>query len=458
MAAAPPDDQECSLFEATCRLKKGAGDIVSGLAGSAIDQAAESFAKSAVKLYQFLVTFWVNPEVDGIDFGRLFSPRISDNSDDPTYFLAYHTGWLVTWVAVLGLLLAAGRMAWQRRGEPFREAMSGMVTLVVVVFAVTQAVNLALAAGDAYSTWIIDASTSGDVKGNVGKVGATLWGGGAGMGAGLVLIVSLLAILSGVVQLALMLVRGAMLVLLVGALPLAAAASITSDGRSGYRKMAGWLIAFILYKPVAATVYAVAFKALMGDSIAQVQGIVLSVLAVAVLPALMRFITPMVGAVGGGGGSAVAALSPALATGARMVPTFGGGQSSGGGSSSSSPAPRGSDSSRGPAGSGQPGGQGSPGRSGGSGQPGQHQGRQGQGGTQQPSGSGAGRAPVGTSSTAGGAAGGAAGGGAAAGAAGGPWGAVAGAAANRAQAVRRGAHDVASGASRDEEGPRGSSR
>lgn len=421
-------DDKCGFFDVSCNLKQSAGQVAGDLAGSALDQAAQSFAKSAVKLYQFIVTFWVNPEVDGMDFGRLFSPRISDNSDDPTYFLAYHTGWLVTWVAVLGLLVAAGRMAWQRRGEPLREAMSGMITLVVVVGAITTGVNLLLAGGDAYSSWIIDASTSGDVKGNVGKVGATLWGGGAGMGSGLVLIVALLAILSGVVQLALMFVRGAMLVLLVGALPLAAAAAITPDGRTGYRKMVGWLLAFILFKPVAATVYAVAFKALMGDSIAQVQGMVLSVLAVAVLPALMRFTVPAVAAVGGGGGGGLAAVTGTIAMGARVVPALGGGKSSN---------RSGADSSRGPAGSGRPGGQGPSGRDGNTG----HQGQPGQD-AQQPGGTGKGQPPPGQNTVAG--------------ARLGPWGAAAGAVADGVQQVRRRGEQVAGGASGDEEGPHGS--
>ncbi|GAA2148879.1 hypothetical protein GCM10009727_52040 [Actinomadura napierensis] len=428
-----------------CNLKKGVTNAGGELAGSALDQAAQSFAKSAVKLYQFIVTFWVDPKVGnhGMDFGRLFSPRISDNADDPTYFLAYHTGWLVTWVAVLGVLLAAGRMAWQRRGEPLREAMSGMLTLVIVVFAITQATNLAMIAGDGYSKWIISASTDGDVKGNVGKVGVFLWGGGLGMGNGLVLIVSLLAILSGVIQLGMMFVRGAMLVLLAGMLPLGAAASIAPEGRAWYRKMLGWLLAFVLYKPVAATVYAVAFKALMGDSIAQVQGIILSIMAVIVLPALMRFIVPLVSGVGGGGGGGggLAAVSGAVAMGARMVPAMSSGGNGGGGGGRNSQGPSGPPGSRNASQQGTPGGAGPEGRPGGDGSPGGDGEPGGDG--QNPSGSGGGKQPVGQHTAQGAQAGGA-------------YGAAAGAVVDGIQAGYRGAQKIGKDATGDDGGgPRG---
>jgi len=347
-----PPAEECPAYNPTCwddQIKDGAQDAVGALGGSVLDQAAQSFANAAVEILKFLTTMWINPQIgdDGKDFGRLLSPRISQAADDPTYFIAQHTGWLVTWVAVLGILLAAGRMAWQRRGEPFREALSGMITLVVVVFALTQAINLILVAGDAYSQWIIDAATEGEVVGNVGKASAAAFY-LAGSGAGVVLIVSLLAVISGIMQLGMMFVRGAMVVLLVGALPLAAAASIAPDGRQWFRKLLGWLIAFVLYKPVAATVYAVAFRSLKGDSIAQLQGIVLVILAIVTLPALMRFIVPLVSgtSAGGGGGALAGAAAGTVATGARMVPALGGGKSSSGSTGSS-----GSDGRKGPKGS-----------------------------------------------------------------------------------------------------------
>ena len=84
-----------------------------------------------------------------------------------------------------------------------------------------------------------------------------------------------------------------------------------------------WLVAFILYKPAAAIVYATAFR-LAGSDVfggdgdelmSAVTGLVLMVLALAALPALMRFVTPMVGALssGGGGGGGTMAAGAAMA-------------------------------------------------------------------------------------------------------------------------------------------------
>jgi hypothetical protein len=314
-----PTGTGCSKFNPTCWDDKF-GEWLGKVGGNVVDEVAQSFAKASIEVLKTLMTWWV----------QVPSPGISDNPDDPVYFMHAYTGWLVTWVAVLGLLLAAGRMAWQRRGEPFREAVSGLLTMVIAVGCGVAAVNLAVKAGDSYSKWILDAATNGDVKGNLGKIGALYSAGLLPTMSGVILIVSLLAILSAVVQLAMMVVRSAMLVLLAGALPLAAGAAITPEGRQWFKKMVGWLIAFVLYKPVAATIYAVAFRAMMGDSMSQLQGIILIIFAVVALPALMRFTVPMVSAVGGGGAGAMAGAVGAAALGARMVPSLGSGGRGGG--------------------------------------------------------------------------------------------------------------------------------
>lgn len=432
---------KCEPWNLICK----GGEVIGGLAGKAgasiVDQVAQAFAKASIELLKVLMTWWV----------KVPSPGIDDNDpSDPVWFMQEYTGWIVTWVAVLGLLISAGRIAWQRRGEAFREAFSGLVTMVVAVFAGVAAVNLAVAAGDSYSNWILNAATNGDVKGLLGK-GAVLYGGAIfpTMSA-VILIVALLAILSSVVQLGMMLVRSAMLVLLAGALPLAAGAAITPDGRQWFKKMVGWLIAFVLYKPVAATIYAVAFKCLMGDSMSQLQGLILIILAVIALPALMRFIVPMVSAAGGsaGGGMAGAAMG-AAAMGARMVPSMGGG--GGGGGSSGGGSGGGSGGSSNPAGAKTAGGQGSPG---GQGDPGKD-GSQGPAGPQGGQGSqpGGGGAPTPTPAS-----GGTTGGASAtqAGSAAGPWGAVAGAVVDAGKKVGDAVKGAASDATGDKEGPDGS--
>ena len=106
-------------------------------------------------------------------------------------------------------------------------------------------------------------------------------------------------------------------------------------------KYLSWLLAFILYKPAAATVYAAAFW-LIGegkDLMSIFTGMVAFCMAVVALPALMRLITPAVSAVtSGGSGMAAAGVSAGgqLASGAMQLaqqakPSGGGGDSGTGG-------------------------------------------------------------------------------------------------------------------------------
>lgn len=121
--------------------------------------------------------------------------------------------------------------------------------------------------------------------------------------------------------------------MLAGTLPLSAAALSTPAGKAWFKRSVGWIIAFLLYKPAAALVYASAFSltANAKDLLSVLSGLMLILLSVFALPALMRLAVPMVAAATGGGGGelAVAGVGAALATGARR-----GGSSSSGGSKS----------------------------------------------------------------------------------------------------------------------------
>ncbi|MEK8229335.1 hypothetical protein NKG05_30670 [Oerskovia sp. M15] len=91
-----------------------------------------------------------------------------------------------------------------------------------------------------------------------------------------------------------------MLVILTGILPLSASFTNTEMGKNWFRKCVSWLVAFILYKPAAAIVYAAAFQ-LVGQGsfeddgsglLAVLTGLMLMTIALFAMPALMRFVTP----------------------------------------------------------------------------------------------------------------------------------------------------------------------
>jgi hypothetical protein len=257
-------------------------------------------------------------------------------------------------------------MAWEGRAEPGRELLKSLMTLVVVAGAGLAAISLAVAAADGFAKWIIDSSVDGtDFGTNITRLLGL--SGVNGLGAIIVIVLGLAAFVAALVQIGLMVVRGGMLVILTGILPLSASATNTEWGRSWFKKCVAWLVAFILYKPAAAIVYATAFR-LAGSDVfgggdelmSAISGLVLMVLALIALPALMRFVTPMVGAIaaggGGGGGMMAAGAIAAIPTGAMRIPHGASARNAGSATAgvSGGPGPSGAEGvggSRGPAGS-----------------------------------------------------------------------------------------------------------
>ncbi|MFD4524116.1 hypothetical protein ACFWP7_09380 [Streptomyces sp. NPDC058470] len=300
------------------------------LGDTGFDDIAESAAQAASTTVKALGSAWMD----------LGSPDLGEDGG-PVAFLRGSTLWFTTFTAVLCLLVAAGHLAWQRRGEPARQALQGLLNLVVVSSAGVATVNLLAEAGDKFSVWIIDRSTGcrqisatgepvASCVAEFGKRTSAMLALGEADSSFLVLIMAILVIAGSVAQIALMIVRMAMLVILTGTLPLAAAASSTATGRVWFRRSVGWLLAFVLYKPAAAVVYAAAFsmsgQTQDNDVVSMVSGVVLIVLACFTLPALMRFAAPVVQAAVSGTGRAgrasagAGAGGAAVATGALPVP------------------------------------------------------------------------------------------------------------------------------------------
>lgn len=245
-------------------------------------------------------------------------------------FLQSSTWYVVLTMAVASVIIAGIRIAWTQRGEPVRDLLKSMLTLIMVSTIGLTVIQLAVSAGDAFSVGILNAATDCDVAADTGTsscFGTNVYGmiglaASSPIGTIGVLILALIAILMTFVQVALMVVRSAMLVLLAGVLPLTASFTNTPTGEQWFRKSLGWLIAFILYKPAAALIYAAAFRLVGTDLFAKddggvwsiMTGLALMVIALVALPALMRFIAPMVAPAGGGAaGAAIAGGIGAIA-------------------------------------------------------------------------------------------------------------------------------------------------
>jgi type IV secretion system protein TrbL len=300
----------------------------------------------------------------------------SPDASGPVGFIQNSLWWYTGALAVLSIIIGCARMVYQQRAEPAKDTLRALATLLLVSTTGVLAIGMLTAAMDAAAVWILQNSVAGcDVTSTqetcFGENISVMLGFAMSSGLGVIAVIVLggVAILLGYLQLILMIIRGGMLVLLAGIFPISASFTNTDIGLNWFKKLIGWLLAFILYKPAAAIVYATAFQ-LVGTSafkddgsglIAILTGLSLMAMALVALIALMKFIAPMVAQAGGGGG-AMAGLALAgaaggalgeLATGAAR--SWGGGSGGGGGGSGS-----GSSSSQAsgsaPTGGGKPGG------------------------------------------------------------------------------------------------------
>jgi hypothetical protein len=312
-------EKECGIIDWKC----GAGQVMSNLADDAIGNLAKAIMEGMSQMVTTLSTFWVSMPTANLATGDGVTPS------PVVGFVNSELGYWTLALAVLSVILGGTRMIWEQRGAPLKDLLRSLLTLTLVSGLGLAVISILVIAADAFSASIIDQATDG--KGFAEAMGVLVMTNQTGVGVFILIILGLVGLIASLVQIVLMVVRGGMLVILAGILPTTAAFTNTEMGRQWFQKAVGWTIAFILYKPAAAVVYAVAFK-LMGSTtggnilVGSITGFALMIVALLALPALMRFVTPMVGAVASGSGGGAGAAAGALATGAVSMGRSGGGR------------------------------------------------------------------------------------------------------------------------------------
>ncbi|MEV0764813.1 hypothetical protein, partial [Nocardia sp. NPDC050435] len=342
---------------AVCQLGRLGSRVATEAANSAFDKLVDAFVDGAADILQWALTWWLD----------IPSPTLATPSGEPGTLMSSirdYTSGLQILLLTAGIMFAAARLALAKRGGLAGEAQESFMTFAKAVFASAMFAGVVAAgtrAGDEFSNWVLSDATEADAPGVITRLAGFDLRHGTQFGSGLLLILALLGILSALVQLVMLVVRQALLILVVAAIPIAAAASGMGPGSQGYKKMLAWALAFVLWKPVGALVYAIAFTAAGGPAQAQqdpqlvLLGLLLLVMVPITLPALMRLIAPAVAALGGGGGAAAAlaggGLGMAMGSGAGRA----GGQARKMGEGESSPGGGGPPPAR-PTGSGSGGG------------------------------------------------------------------------------------------------------
>ena len=287
--------------------------------------------------------------------GALLGSTAPGGSSSTVGFLQNSLWYYVGGLAILSVIIGGIRMAWEQRAQPGKDVIQSLITLVVVSGAGLAVITLAVTAADAFSVWVLNGATDCDVSAagasqcfgtNIAAMVALTSTSPIGLIG--ILVLGTIALLMTYVQVALMVVRGGLLVILAGVLPLTASFTNTQMGKQWFGKIIGWTLAFILYKPAAALIYAAAFSLTGTDAFQKdgggiwsiLTGLALMLMALIALPALLRFVAPMTGVLAGGGASGMALAGGAgmvggeLATGAvRRMSSSGVGATSGGGQS-----------------------------------------------------------------------------------------------------------------------------
>jgi hypothetical protein len=309
------------LLTPACIVGHGIASAVGGVAGAAAGQATADALSGIAAAIEAGVAFIVSNSIDW--WVRVPSPSLAG---EPA--VTQLQQWIFPFsaaVAVLGMIIAGARMALTRKASPLIDVGSGLVIITATSAVGVLLPSLLLKAGDAWSDWVLNASTGGQFGARLTSV---LDLGGPQAAPAAIVVLGIIGIIISAIQAALMLFRQGALVILAGLVPLAAAGTLNPATRPWFRKVTGWMLALIMYKPAAAAVYATAFTLIgTGNNLQTVlTGFAMVVMSLIALPVLMRFFTWTTGAIAdsaSSGGFLQTALSGTAAVGALRGPGTG---------------------------------------------------------------------------------------------------------------------------------------
>ncbi len=336
-AQAAPSPVACAtlgvvpLAAAGClAVSLGGGKMANWMTGGAFDKISEGMLASFGKMLAVTLSWWVKvPTVDP-------SSAVSKVNDYTFQLQLFFLTCTFIWVGVS--LIRAKRTA---MADGIDGIYSMMAKVVFAVFAFSAVVALGTKVADLVSNWILSDAIQNNGKGiGEGLFKFAEMGGYYGVLG--VFFLAFFGFLSGLVTVIMLLIRQAMLPIVQAAAPIAATASGFQIGSESFNKLMSWTIAFLLFKPVGALVYLVAFT-LMGNSknasaAQQLIALILLSLVGLVLPALMKLIS----SVGGGGGASGMAIGGAIAgvaVQAGLMAATGGGSAAAGAGAAGGGAP-----------------------------------------------------------------------------------------------------------------------
>ncbi|WP_151641577.1 hypothetical protein [Corynebacterium sp. 11A] len=285
-----------------------AGAAASKFWGDPIGDFVKALMEGNTQTLQMVMTFW-------FDFSTVQTRSIDASIQGVKNIVAGLAGLaLIASFVIGGYRIAASRRMGLQDGV--EETAGVVVKYIVFSFGVVAAVPGALIATDILANEIMDSFGVQD-PGQVVDM-ASLDESMAG--PVIIMLLAIVSLLGGIMQIIALVVRTLVLPIVVGLTPLAAAASFSETGRGMLSSLMSYMIAAVVYKPIAALLYAVvmwnAATPSEGDVIAAAVNVLMIALAGFCAPALVRIIAPMTQSVGGGGAAPLVSAAGAGVSGA----------------------------------------------------------------------------------------------------------------------------------------------
>ena len=299
------------------------GDLAGGIAGDTVEKLILFMAGWLVEIFttmlDFVGTWWLN----------IGAPEMGAGSATERVQMATTT--FVGVAGIIGTAFAVLRIARDHNRESAENLVMGLIRTVVVSGLAVSMVALSLAVTDEVAPWLVDTIAGNAARDGLGQsmdLDAVAGSKMALTTAGILIVLAPFAILGAILNAALVIFSYGVAGALCGLLPIFAAASTTERGRKSFDKAVGWLIAVILFKPVAAVLYGFGLALMNGirgtgdgevanHVITLLTGTVIIFMACLSMPALARVMVPAVSAGPRGmGAGGLAMLGGAVAIGA----------------------------------------------------------------------------------------------------------------------------------------------
>lgn len=331
IVASPEESDDGCGLNPVCHLGSWGSEVAESAADGVLGMFTETLVNAVQTVLGIINTWWM----DVPSTADLESPVIGQLHDDLHY--------LVAGFAIIGFLFGLGKLIFsQDVKQGMITSFSPIVALTVVTGIYMTAIPMLLESGDEFGNWLLERSVGEDA--DISILAATLGTPAMMSNLGMVLIMGILMLLGSIVNFVFMIFRDVMLLILVAFIPAIAAATGSQTGKQAFTKANGWLIALLLFKPVAAGIYALGLRLFAMDGETEslgeeanemamaMIGLLILCLAGLALPALIKFLVPAAatGAAAFSGGAALGAAA-SVAAGAAVIAGTGGAGAAGAG-------------------------------------------------------------------------------------------------------------------------------